>query len=222
MKNSKFDVWAIQHYPQEMATALEGVKSSPRNTLFTNCTSYLRVGDRVLHVHFDRALYCEESQRLILLMQNAQLSTDEFRKMLDERGIEFQEVRFIKTKGMKNEKTRELWFAQTPEVLEDALKESKAKGIDTCDYYPEIRGVLELRYLCPDNFKMITFDSQLIRGVEVLDDKIVLNLKQGGKKQVEYHDVLKLLQQYDYAPSIRKGVYNLPKSALPKQYKKEQ
>ena len=221
MENSKLDIWAIQNYPEEIHNALENVKDSPTNMLFTNCLSYLRLGNRLVQVHFDTAFYSEDSDTLILLMQDGELTSDKFKELLKDRKIGYHEINFQDRKRKHQKPTKELWFAREEYVLNDALQDSKGKGIDTCDYYPAVEGKLELRYAIDDGRGVSFFDVQPIHGVVILEDKIILNINHQEERNISYKQALKAFIKNDVAVSVRKEK-NLPKEAIPKQYKKEQ
>lgn len=222
MKNSNLDVWVIQHFPEEIETALSGVKDSETNMLFTNCVSYLRIGNDKIPVHFDTAFYSEESDRLILLMKKGKLTEEKFRRILENKKIGYNEVCFYKPIPTKDRESKELWFARDGYVLEDALKDSKKNGIDTCDFYPAVKGRLELRHSLGENKGVSAFDAQNIRGVVVLEDKIVLHIDGRQDSNISYKQALKILYDNDMNVSIHKTERDIPRESIPKQYKKEQ
>ena len=68
-------------------------------------------------------------------------------------------------------------FAIDKYVLDEALRDSKNRGCEVCEYYPDINGCLELRYLSGEgNYVML--HRQLIHGVILLDDKIIMLMSQ--------------------------------------------
>ena len=69
MKRSRLNIWAVQGVSSDIYPALENVESSPKNILFQNCLSYLRLGSRKIDIQFDTIFYCEEADKLILIMQ---------------------------------------------------------------------------------------------------------------------------------------------------------
>ena len=221
MERSNLDIWAIQEDPEEINPAVEGVESSSTNLLFGNCISYLRLGRKKINVQFNTAFYSEDSDRLILLMKDGAISEEQLKEALDQRGIFYNEVYLLRHDKKSQSDIKTLWFAREVDVLDSALKDSRKKGIDTCDYYPEVKGRFELRYVV-DEDSVDELDSQKIRGVVVLDDKLVLMINNGENKNAYYHQILKVLQKNDMAPNIHLGVKKLPEKSIPKQYKKEQ
>ena len=222
MENTTLDIWAIQNYPQEINVALENVTDSPSNTMFTNCLSYLRLGGRIIPVHFDTAFYSEEADKLILLKQDGALTTDKFREILKERNIGYHEICFRERKRRKDKPAKELWFAREISVLDEALRDSKKKGVEACEYYPRVKGKLELRYPTEDEIGVKFFDCQPIQGVVVLEDKLVLHINHGETRNISYKKALQNLFDNDMVVSVKKTQKEFPKEAMAKQYKKEQ
>ena len=221
MKNSNYDIWAIQHNPEEVYTAIEGLENSSNNILYTNCKSNLRVGEQKIFVQFSTALLSEEKDRLIVLMKNGKLTTEEFKRLLDEKMIPYHEVEFMKTQPVTQQESKELWFAREQSVLRDALLDSKSKGIDICEYYPNLRGTFELKYPI-DEEKLELLDKQGIRGTIVLDDKIILLMSNSHEMNIKYPTALRTLYETDMTPLVIVGEREIPKVQVAKQYKKEQ
>jgi len=220
MTNSNYDIWAIQHQPEEVYTALDGLENSQDNTLFTNCRSYLRVGERKLYVQFDTAFFNEEKERLILLMQNGLLTLDQFREILTKKQISYNEVSFMKTMPLSQTEMKEIWFARDRDVLTDAIQDSKRKEIDVCEYYPALGGRFELRYPT-DEDSFVPLERQAIRGAMVLEDKIIVLMSNSNEKNVDFREAMKVLQENDMTPLIITDERELDPETLPKQYKKE-
>lgn len=221
MTNTNLDIWAIQHYPQEIMNAIDGLEDSQENILYNNCRSYLRVGDKKLRVQFDTALICEDKERLILLQRDGFLTADALRILLNERNIPYNEVTFLEGRKIPQEDTREIWFARDKYVLDDALKDSKEKGIEICEYYPDLGGRFELRYTT-DNGNYVTIHRQSIRGAMLLDDKIVLLLSHAKKRNVNFQQALWSIYDNDMVPQMVVGEKCLPIEQKARQYQKEQ
>ena len=220
MTNSNYDIWAIQHQPEEIYNAIEGLEGSQNNTLYTNCKSNLRVGEKKLFVQFDTALMCEDKERLILLMKDGKLTPDQFRSILEQRKIPYNEVHFMNSIPYPQEELKEIWFARERYVLEDALKDSISKGVDTCSYYPHLSGRLELRYPLDEEVFTI-LDRQAIRGAMVLEDKIILLMSNSKDMNIKFPEALRILQEQDVTPTIITDERELPQMEVAKQYKKE-
>lgn len=217
--NSNYDIWAIQNYPEEVVYAIEGLEDSKDNVLYNNCKSYIRVGERRIYVQFDTALVCEDKERLILLKKDGLLMPDHFRGLLNRRRIPYNEVTYIEGKPIKQKDTKEIWFAVDNNVLTAALKDSKKKGVEACEYFPDLRGCLELRNTVDDG-SLVTFYRQTICGAMVLEDKIVLLMSYKNKRNITYPQVLDTIYKNDMASEVTIGARGLPIEQLPKQYKK--
>lgn len=221
MTNNNYDIWAIQHYPQEIMHAIDGLEDSRDNILYNNCRSYLRVGEKKLLVQFDTALFCEDKERLVLLQQNGEFTPDMLRTLLDDKKIPYHEVTFLEGRPLPQDELKEIWFARDQQVLDDALKESKSKGIDVCEYYPDLGGRLELRYT-DDDGNYIAFYKQSMRGAILLEDKIVILMSRGNRRNINFQQALCTMYENDMVPQLIIGERELPREQLPRQYKKEQ
>ena len=221
MANTNYDIWAIQHYPEEIYHAIAGLEDSQDNILYNNLRSYIRVGDKKLQVQFDTALFAEEEERLVLLMKEGKLTPDALKSILVDKKIPFNEITFLKPNPVDQDEIKEIWFAIDKYVLDEALGDSKSKGIDVCEYYPDLGGVLELRYLNGEG-RYETLHKQPIRGAMLLEDKIVLLMSQSHKRGIKFHQALSSLYESGMTPQMVVGERELPEERLPKQYKKEQ
>lgn len=222
MANSTFDIWAIQHYPEEIHTAIAQLKDSPTNILFENCVSRLRIGHNFIDVQFPTVFYSEDSDVSIYVMRDSGVTDEEFKELLTKKGISFNTVSLHKSETeKKNTFNRELWFAREEYVLCDALADSKKNGITACEYYPAITGNLDIGYSTTQDDEEIMFDSQPIRGMVVLADKIVLFVQHGEDRNINYYQALKLISKSDMAVSICEKQY-LPRKEREKQFVKGQ
>lgn len=193
MIKSNLDIWAIEYNKEEINIVLQNIKNSNTNILFNNCMSRIKLGSRRLKIAFDTVFYSEESDILILLMKNGPLSSTDFKLLLDNKGIIYNEVNFYPLDLRKRNNTEKtIWFAREKYVLEDAIKDSKEKKIDSCRYYPYLSGNMDFSYFI-DRTHMKSFDSQHIRGVVELDDKIVLIIANGYSKNITERETLEVL-----------------------------
>ena len=178
MEKKNYDIWAIEHYPKEVYDAIDGLEKTTNNTLFTNCRSHLRVERTILPIQFDSALISEDIQRLVLVMQNGPLGKKEFQRILQKKHIPFDKVHFMWTQPEEQQELKEVWFAADIGVLQDGLKDSREKGVDSCEYYPDMKGTFELRYPLEgeddENPDWFVLEEQGIRGVVLLEDKLVM------------------------------------------------
>ena len=193
MEKSNLDIWAIEKDKDEIFLALENIKDSDTNILFNNCMTRVKLGSKRLKIAFDTVFYSEDSDTLILLMKNGPLSVDEFKTILDNKDISYNEVCFYPLDLRKRSTSeKEIWFAREKYVLEDALKDSLEKGIASCRYYPTLTGNMDFSYFI-SRTRMKSFDSQHIKGVIEFEDKIVLFISNGYSKNITQQEALEIL-----------------------------
>lgn len=190
------DVWAIQYYKEELQNALANIKKESReNILFTNCLSNLRIGSNNINTtKFDTVLFSKDSDTLILLMKDGEAKATDIKKYLLENDIIFHEVNFAFEDQSENKDTlKELWFAREKYVLDDALNDSKNKGINSCTYYPNITGELELKYQT-NNKKIENLAGIMnIKGIINFEDKNVLLIDNQSEININAIQIFKSL-----------------------------
>lgn len=204
---SNLDIWAIQDDSEELEIALANIEpTSKNNILFSNCFSSLRIGDKIIQGRqFDTMLYAEDSDTCVILMQGGAATIEDMRKNLNARGIFYHEVIFDPLEQDKEcncggcKKT--LWFARDIGVLEDAIDDSDKQGFDTCVYYPNVDGSLELQYSFL-NEKYATIDGRDFRGVIEFSDKIILLIHQQDPRNVSDVDVYHTLSNRSIDVSV--------------------
>ena len=221
MKKNDYEIRVVQQDPKQIIKALEGLEESEDNTLCNNCVSFLRVGNNIINVPFKNVFYSDDIKRLTLFMEDSSLPMEEFKKMLDRRKIEYNEVTFLEQQTYYQPEDTSLSFVSTREQLEESLKDSKEKGIDSCDYYPSLFGRIELRYSLEDG-TLIPFDRQTIRGAIKTSDKMILLMTAAPDKKVKYREILKMMEEHDITPTIIFGKDEIIRETNVKQYKKEQ
>ena len=178
---SNLDVWAVQTDPTEIYTALEQVKDGI-SIIYSNCTCNFKIGSQEISTRqFDTFLYNEESDVLIMLMRGGKATKEDMIKYLEENGKEYYEVTFADSMDEYEDgnDVSVLWFSREKYVLEDAINDSKSKGINSCEYYPLTTGSLELGYISNTN-KPYSVDGRLFNGVVKFEDKLVLIINQPG------------------------------------------
>lgn len=190
------DVWAIQYYKEELQNALANIKKESReNILFTNCLSNLRIGSNNINTtKFDTVLFSKDSDTLILLMKDGEAKAADIKKYLLENDIIFHEVNFAFEDQSENKDTlKELWFAREKYVLDDALNDSKNKGINSCTYYPNVTGELELKYQT-NNKKIENLAGIMnIKGIINFEDKNVLLIDNQSEININAIQIFKSL-----------------------------
>ena len=222
MEKKNYDIWAFQHNPNEIYTALEGLENSEDNMLYSNCISHLQVGDTKLCVQFDTALINEDKERMIIMMKDGPLKREHFFSILAEKNIRYNEVSFPPTKQKEdeNQDLKEIWFALDEEVVREALLDSRDIGIDQCTYYSNLVGFFELCYPLTGG-KEALLENQVIHGAIVLEDKIVLLMDNSCVTLSRFTETSKAIIDSRMIPTIIWGYKGLPQEELPRQYKKE-
>lgn len=197
MENSNLDVWAIQKNKEEIEMALDNIKDSNSNILFRNCLCSFGIGSENLNVLYDTVLYSEESDAVILLTRNGNLTVEELKERLEKRNISFHEVVFNDEDFDYDfdESQKEIWFAREKGVVEDAFRDSKEKGINRCTYYPNVEGHLDLEYYISHATSKEKLDGRNIKGVIEFSDKFILLINQDIKKDVTMREVFQLIEQ---------------------------
>lgn len=219
MERKNYDTWAIEHHPEEVYDAINGLENTRNNTLYTNITSQIKVGRTEIPMQFDTAFFCDDIDRLILLMKDGKLSRKEFYHILESKKIPFHKVHFMKTEQeYKPNDSKEVWFAANIDVLKDAFQNTKA---EYCVYLPDIKGSLKINY-SPDEMGEVLLEKQGIRGVILVGDAIVLLMDNGHEKNIKYQDALKVIYESDVTPLLSFGEEELPEEEIAYQYQKEQ
>lgn len=196
MENSNLDIWAIQREKEEINAALENVASSKNNILFRNCLCTFKIEETDINILFDTMFFAEDSDTLILLMRGGALSSEELIRELTKRDIFYNEVNFDDNDFSyePDYNAKAIWFAREKYVLEDALKDSKEKGINQCNYYPNVEANLSMEYLT------LTFDKEKVdgrdfKGLIELDDKLILLVNQNDKRNLDMYGVFQAVEQ---------------------------
>ena len=218
---SNLDVWAIQHYPDELETALKNINNGI-SIIYSNIISRLIIANQTLVINFNTVVYNEQSDILIMLMKGSKVSKEDIIKYLENNKKRYVEVTFNPKElyyDVNDSTLPEIWFARESYVLEDAIKDSINKGNMSCTYYPYTFAQLNLGY--KDNNKdVIELDGRLCKGIikfDNVDDKIILLINQKDNvdkfnrdRNVNMDKALYFLNKYninvsmvyDYVPDI--------------------
>lgn len=209
MESSKLDIWAIQHNPDEIDTALDNITDSATNILYTNCISKLKIGGRVFKIEFDTMFQSEENDMLILIMRGSKVTVEDLKRKLAERGITYNEIVFENSEYQDYDNDlKEIWFARDESVLKDALNDSKKKGNDVARYNPVIKGKLSFKYFSRQYLEtdgeppIETFERIRTRGMIETDDKIILLVNSEEDRNIYYKQALKVLSNTGMTPVI--------------------
>ena len=196
---SNLDVWAIQYYPEELLTALTQIKEG-MNIIYSNLTCAFRIGSKEIRTRqFDTILYNEESDILIMLMRGGQAKKEDMIKYLEDNNKQYTEVSFAPTIEYyrDSDSIPELWFASEEYVIKDALNDSKIKGINYLEYYPNVIGNINLGYITNSNNSNISIDGRSIKGLIKLEDKIVLIINQENNKDknLDFINIISIIRE---------------------------
>ena len=227
MADKIYDIWAIQHNPDEIYTALDGLEDSEDNTLYSNCISHLQVGNTVLCIQYNTALFNEKNERLVLVMKEGPLTREHFESILAQKNISYSEVVFLPMKTEEEEQeAKEIWFAKDEDVVKDALQDSIEKGNHACEYYPSLKGSFTLQYIAMGDKpgmvdRMIPFHTNGIRGSLVLEDKIILLISNSALKFERFPETMQVIRESGMSPTIIFNQDGIKKEEVGIQYKKE-
>lgn len=187
--SDKLDVWSPQYNYQDIISALSGWKNENveegDTILFSNLRCTFNLGDRIVpSKQWDTFLYSPENDKLIMLMRDGVVSYEDLKRELDEREIIYHEVVFSDQDPIYDDDSSlpQFWTARDKAILnefiEDSVKnENSHKGV----YYPKLKGSIELSYETTKKGKIIPVEGRIIDGVIVMEDKVILLLKVGGK-----------------------------------------
>ena len=219
MEKTKLDILLVQNDPKELYKALREIKSNRENILFSNCVSCLKVGNQYLNIQFDRAFY---ANKLVLVRRNCKIDNNDFKNILEEWNIKYQEVIF-NDEDFEYKCRREiknLYFPRGSESLINILEDSKKKGIEECNYYPYVEGVLRLKYFIT-NGSLEILDERYLKGLIELRDKLILLINQKEKRNVSMDKALKILRNEKLSVCIKEDTENIIGQNKVKQYRKD-
>ncbi len=215
--NSNLDVWAIQSLPSELKTALDNIKTDNDIIIFTNVLSNFNLGgEKIVSRQFDTFLYSEENDILLMLMRGGEVIANDIRSYLDNKGFVYHEVSFapISEKHEDDKTIPELWFAREEYVVDDAFADSISRTNNRgFDYFPFLEGSLslgyttdvesdDLNYLDEDKEAEFQVDGRLFRGLIRLEDKLILLINQGDKRNVTAESVNKIAKKYGFSCTV--------------------
>lgn len=213
--NNNLDVWAIQNAKEDLEVALANIKTDNDIILFTNLLCDFNIGNRkIREKSFDTALYSEENDILVLLMNGGVKTANDIRAYLDNKDLDYNEVVFAK--GLNNLKSEtveieedvpEIWFAKDQAVLEAAFIDSAKKDMtNECEYYPFMTGNLNLNYKAEfqDEFKdeFCQIAERVFQGVIKMNDKIILLIKNSSQNSITASDIKEKAEKYGINLSI--------------------
>ena len=185
--NNYLNIVAIQKDDENILEALKNINPDTKDCLlFNNCLSKMKLVGREIPLYFDKMLYSKENNLLMVVRQESLISYNDIKNILQKKNIAFKEYNCQKEKDdyKYNDNLKEFFFVNSKEKLERVVKDSKEKGFDSCTYYPNVFGNLEISYLDKDKnkecLKKINFD-----GAVELDDKIILIVNQKRLRSID-------------------------------------
>lgn len=211
MNTNSRKIFAVQDDLSTLNTALEVFKDTSNNVLITNCISRLLLGGKKFHTIFDTALFSEDNNNLLIIKEKSEITPDVLKELLDSRNIDYNEITFREYLHFdKPESSKELFFASNEKSLKKAILTSKEKNIDSCTYYPRVKGNFRIKYFFFKE-KQEQIEDYYLRGVIELDDKLIILVKDMDNG-LYYNKVLHELEKLnmsvvvDYSDEIEEPV----------------
>ena len=171
------DIWAIHKNEQDLPIALDLIKTNDV-IVFENAVVDLEIDGKIIKDKVAGcAIFSEESDVLILILQNSRLTAEDAKKMLDEKGIDYHLVAFERPWAVKTKKkSPDVWFARDSYIVADACNDTLDKGVTDLTYEFDRTKVASLDFKYVDsNEEKSTFAGRVIfTGVITLADKMVL------------------------------------------------
>lgn len=211
MKESNLNILVIQNHLEDLDKAINKIKKNSTNILFRNISSKFKLGERTVKIEFDKALYSDENNLLILIKRGLSITDEELIRKLTERNLDFSEVVFSNFEfGDYDEELKDIYFAKDSSSLKLALTDSKNKGNDVCRYNPVMKGKLTLKYPgrihldseCEEIETKIVLNRQMLRGVIETEDKVIFLINNLEEHNVYYKQVLKIISSLGMTPVI--------------------
>lgn len=202
--DKNLDIWAVQRIAEELPIALGNIKSDNDLILYTNLICDFKIGNvDVKTRQFDKVIYSEENDVLIMFMRNGVVDISDIKRYLDDRNLKYNEVRFTFLEGeYEDQFDPEIWFAREQAVLDDAVVDSLAKGVGkSCEYFPFLDSHLGLGYETK-NCDRYDIDGRQFRGVLRLPDKLVLFVKGDKERDITAAQVNEVVKKYDLSCTV--------------------
>lgn len=198
--DKNLDIWAVQRIGEELEVALGNIKSDNDLILYTNLTCDFNIGGiQVKSRQFDKVIYSEENDVLIMFMREGVVDISDVKKYLDDRKLNYSEVTFAPSVSeYVDQFDLEIWFAREQLVLDDAVADSLAKGVDSkCDYFPFLDSRLDLGYITNNTSDKYNVDGRKFRGMVRMPDKLVLFVNGDKTKDITASQVSEVVKKYN-------------------------
>lgn len=164
--NSDTNICIIKNYSNELKDVIEKIKGNT-NYIFNNCTCQFEIAEkRFLTRYFDKAIYSEESNVLILVIKDCNFDYSLIIEELLCNNIEEScEQKDIDSKD--NDKFNEVWYVHNIKELDKAfnLFSSNHDDFSLCTYYPSIIGKMIINH---NTDKLMEIES---KGLLILSDR---------------------------------------------------
>ena len=202
---SSYNICAV-HFNKEqnkLDKIFNKFKDNRSNLLYTNCRGKIKIGnDYFLNKQFDACLYSPENDIIILIERGSKETHYDFKEYLTKKDIYFDEVRFINLKENYEEPENipSITFAREKQILEYLVRDSKAKGYDTCTFYPQINSNLLINY--PDN-ESLTLDEISLKGLIIFTDKYIFMNNDFNPKNISMNTAAGVLINENINVNIR-------------------
>jgi len=169
---SNFKIKTVSFTKKELDKAFNNIKSSKYNVLYTNCVGKIKIGNNhYLAKQFDNYFYSPESDSTILIERDATKTNKDVREYLNSKNIAFSEIRFSNLDEVYTENNiPNITIVREKQMLEEAIKDSKLKGYDTCTFYPQVNSELSIKYPDSTNTKL---EQKSLKGLIILPDKYI-------------------------------------------------
>lgn len=206
MKSKHLEIHTIQTNTYQVKPLIQKFKQASDTTLVTNCISGLKVGNKKLCPIFDKVLYSESENILALFMEYCEITEDDLKKLLDDNKIKYNEIKFSEYPHFRPRKNKkELSFATDIKTFNKGIKNSISRGINSCRYFPNIIGVLRLKYFV-NKYESEQFDVYSIKGLIELDDKLILLINNQQNYNMTRKQVLSELHRMNITTNIDESI----------------
>lgn len=169
---SNFKIKTVNFNQEELDKVFNNIKSSKCNVLYTNCIGRIKINDSYyLAKQFDNYFYSPENGMVILIERDFVKTNQDVRAYLNNKNISYSEVRFtdLEDEIIKND-IPNITIVKEKQMLEEAIKDSKVKGYDSCTFYPQINSELSIKYPDSTNTKL---EQTNLKGLIIFPDKYI-------------------------------------------------
>ena len=206
---NNLDIWAIQHYPQQLYTALDNIKDDDDILLFSGVKSKIRIGTTFLtNRQFDTLVQSMDNDILILLMRDGYVNKNDIAKYLEEKSLSYSEIAFKQNEEeyINDLMIKELWFVRDEVVLKEGIIDSLDKKVNSGIYYPNLDSELTLSFIKGIDDEVF-LDGRKFKGCIETKEKIMLFTV--NEKFLEKTKICKVCRDLNF--KLATNLYNEPK-----------